>query len=534
VTEFDVVVAGAGHNSLVTAAYLARAGLRVLVLERATYVGGDTATEEVTLPGYRHDLCASAHTIFQSSPIVRNDELQLGRYGLRYLYPDPVVVMPFGDGHGITMRRDRSATVREIARYSSRDARAYERMLDDWDAIKETQNRARYSPATKPSDAIAALEATAPGVEAVRWRYSSALDIVRERFEDEHVRTFFLWLSLMTMARVDQPGTGLLPLSIAAGRQTSSWTTAEGGSAALPEALVRSVLKHGGAVRTGMEVTRILIEGGRAVGVVTADGSEHRARRAVVSTIHVKHLPAIAGESALGEDFMRGLARWRTGVTMFVTHYALAAEPRYPLDDGPIASVAAGICGSTDELLAALAAFERGEIHLDRPPLLCISSSVVDATRAPAGHHTLKIVGFLPYELQGGPERWDAVKDGVSDALLEHYLRHSRGLTARDILARHVESPLDLERRNPHNYRGSCHGGEQDLAQEGALRPLPGWAGYRLPVPGLYQTGATTHPGASVTGAPGRNCAQVLLGDLGLSLADAIAGTSSAAELSAR
>jgi phytoene dehydrogenase-like protein len=525
VTDFDVVVAGAGHNSLVTGAYLARAGLRVLVLERASRIGGDTSTEEVTLPGYRHDLCASAHTIFQSSPIVRNDELQLSRYGLRYLFPDPVVVMPFAGGRGIAMHRDRAATMRELERYSAHDARAYAGMLDDWDQIKESQNRARYSPATTPSDAIAALEATPPGVEAVRWRYSSALDTVRERFEDERVRAFFLWLSLMTMARVDQPGTGLLPLSIAAGRQAFSWTTAEGGSGALPDALARIVLEHGGAVRTGAEVTRVLIEGGRAVGVVTADSTEHRARRAVVSTIHIKHLPSVVGEAILGEDFMRGLARWRTGLTMFVTHYAIAAEPRYALEGGPTASVAAGICGSTDELLAALAAFERGEIHLDRPPLLCISSSVVDATRAPAGHHTLKVVGFLPYELRdGGPERWDAVKDDVSDALLEHYLRHTTGLRREHILARHVESPLDLERRNPHNYRGSCHGGEQDLGQEGALRPMPGWAGYRLPVPGLYQTGATTHPGASVTGAPGRNCAQVLLGDLGMSLSEAIAG----------
>jgi phytoene dehydrogenase-like protein len=358
----------------------------------------------------------------------------------------------------------------------------------------------------------------------VRWRYSTALDTVRERFEDERVRTFFLWLSLMTMARVDRPGTGLLPLSIAAGRQAFSWTTAEGGSVALPDALARIVVEHGGAVRTGAEVTRILIEDGRAVGAVTADGTEHRAKRAVVSTIHVKHLPDVVGAAALGEDFMKGLSRWRTGITMFVTHYALTAAPRYALDGGPTASVAAGICGSTDELLAALAAFERGEIHLDRPPLLCISSSVVDATRAPAGHHTLKVVGFLPYELRdGGPERWDTLKGEVSEALLEHYLRHTT-LRREDILARHIESPLDLERRNPHNYRGSCHGGEQDLAQEGALRPMPRWAGYRLPVAGLYQTGATTHPGASVTGAPGRNCAQVLLEDLGLSLSDAIAG----------
>ena len=163
-------------------------------------------------------------------------------------------------------------------------------------------------------------------------------------------------------------------------------------------------------------------------------------------------------------------------------------------------------------------------MRLERPPLLAVTSSAIDPSRAPAGKHTLKVVGFLPYELRdAGPARWDAVKEEVSGALFEEYLRHVTGLTRKNVLARHVESPLDLERRNPHNYRGSCHGGDQDLAQEGALRPLPGWAGYRLPVRGLYQTGATTHPGASVTGAPGRNCAQVVLEDLGLGLADAIA-----------
>jgi phytoene dehydrogenase-like protein len=529
VTEFDVVVAGAGHNSLVTAAYLSRAGLRVLVLERAPRIGGDTATDEVTLPGFRHDLCASAHTIFQSSPIVRNDELQLGGHGLRYLFPDPAVVMPFEGGRSITMFRDRAATTRELARFSTHDARAYEQLLADWDAIKDSQNRLRYRPATSASEAIAALEATPPGAEAVRWRYSSALDVVRERFEDERVRAFFLWLSLMTMAQVDQPGTGLNVLSIASGRQAFSWTTAEGGSQSLPDALARIVVERGGEIRTNAEVVRVIVENGRAAGVVTADGTEHRAGRAVVSTIHVKHLPSVVGADALGADFVRGLERWRTGVTMFVTHYALDAVPRYRLEQGATPSVGGAICGSTDELLAALAAFRRGDVHLERPPLLCITASVVDPSRAPEGKHTLKLVGFLPYELRdGGPSSWDAIKDGVSDALLEHYLRHVTGITRRNILARHVESPLDLERRNPHNYRGSCHGGEQDLAQEGALRPLPGWAGHRLPVADLYQTGATTHPGASVTGAPGRNCAQVLLEDLGLSLRDAIAGATAA------
>ncbi len=520
---WDVVVAGAGHNSLVCAAYLARAGLRVLVLERAAQIGGDTATEELTLPGFKHDACASAHVLIQTSPILRDNELALDRYGLDYIYTDPAVVMPFRDGRSITMFRDREATIRELARFSERDARAYRQVLADWDAIKAQHNKSRYSPPSTPSAALAALEATPAGLEAVRWRYSSALETVRERFTEEHVRAFFLWLSLMTMAWVDQPGTGLLPLSISSGRQAFGWTTPRGGSIALPNALAAIVRECGGEVRTNAEVVRILVEGGRAAGVVTADGQEFRARRAVVSTIHVKHLPDMVGPDALGDGFVRGLDHWRTGVTMFVTHYALGAPPLYRMEQGPTPGVGCGIVESEDELLAALAAFRRGEPWTENPPLLVINSTAADPSRAPAGHHTLKVVGFQPYELRdGGPERWDAIKDDVSEALLDHYLRYTTNLTRTNVLARHVESPLDLERRNPHNYRGSCHGGDQDLAQEGSLRPLPGSAGYRLPVAGLYQTGATTHPGASVTGAPGRNCAQVLLEDLGLSLRQAI------------
>lgn len=524
VSQWDIVVAGAGHNSLICAAYLARAGLRVLVLERGAMIGGDTSTEELTLPGFKHDACASAHVLIQSSPILRDNELALDRYGLRYLFPDPAVVMPFRDGRSLSMFRDRHATAREIARFSEHDALAYEQMLDDWDTIKVPLGRDRYRPPGSPSSALAALEATPPGLEAVRWRFSSALETVEERFHEQHVRTFFLWMSLMTMAWIDEPGTGLLPLSLAAGRQAFSWTTPAGGSIALPEALARIIQECGGEIRTDSEVKRILIEDDRAVGVVTTDGAEYRAARAVVLTIHIKHLPEIVGAKALGEKFVRGLEHWRTGVTMFVSHYALNAAPLYRLEQGPTASVAAGIIESPEELLAALAAFRRGQTRLESPPLLVVSSSVVDPSRAPPGHHTLKVVGFLPYHLSdGGSARWDTIKENVSDALLDHHLRYTTNLSRKNILAKHVESPLDLERRNPHNYHGSCHGGDQDLAQEGSLRPTPGFGNYRLPVNGLYQTGSTTHPGASVTGAPGRNCAEVILSDLGLSLDRAIA-----------
>src|ERR1700681_2109321 len=148
--EWDIVVAGAGHNSLLTAAYAARAGFKVLVLEGATQIGGDTICEELTLPGFIHDSCATAHNLIQSNPLMRNNELQLDRHGLKYLYPDPVFTMPFIDGASITMWRDLDRTCAEIARFSQLDADAYRELLDEWELMAPVINSERAGPPRPP------------------------------------------------------------------------------------------------------------------------------------------------------------------------------------------------------------------------------------------------------------------------------------------------------------------------------------------------------------------------------------------------
>jgi phytoene dehydrogenase-like protein len=168
--------------------------------------------------------------------------------------------------------------------------------------------------------------------------------------------------------------------------------------------------------------------------------------------------------------------------------------------------------------------FRRGLIHQDDPVLLVVSPTAADPTRAPEGKHTLKIISFFPYDLaEGGPQRWDEIKETVALRNLDYLRRFVPNLTDEIILESLVESPLDLERRNSHNWRGTCHGGDMSPAQSGAMRPVPGWASHRTPIAGLYQTGATTHPGGSVTAGPGRNAAWIVLEDLGLSLQMAIA-----------
>lgn len=520
---YDIVVAGAGHNSLIAAAYLSLAGFRCLVLEARDEVGGDTNTEEFTLPGFRHDACSTAHNLIQASPTLRNDELGLKEYGLEYLHPDPVVHIPFPDGSWLTQWRDVERTVEEFAKFSPRDADAYRRMLDEYEQIAPLFGRYRYTPIGWGPSLTELLAEHPQGGRWLRRQAMSAWEIVQDSFEDEHTRTFMLWMAFMTVQPVDRPGTGPLAYSLVYGRQQHSWTLPRGGSGALPAALARLIEDRGGTILTGRPVTGLVLERGRCVGVETVDGEHHLARRAVLSTIHVKHLVEMAPAEAWDADFRYGVETWRPGVSMFVTHYATSQPPRFPIDGGTLESVASGTPVSVERMLRVGTDFHRGIVNLDDPVLLVLCQTVADPTRAPEGKHTLKVVGFQPYELPDGPGRWDEIREEVSAANLEHLRRYAPNLTDDVILAEVVESPLDLERFNAHNWHGSCHGGDMGPAQSGALRPAPGWAGYRTPIPGLYQTGATTHPGGSVSGAPGRNAAAVMLNDLGTSLEEVLA-----------
>jgi phytoene dehydrogenase-like protein len=521
--QWDVVVAGAGHNSLVATAYLARAGLRCLVLEARRTTGGNTATEELTLPGFRHDSCSTAHNVLQASPVVRDDELGLlAEHGLTYIHPDPVVHVPFPDGTALTMWRDLDATCEQFAQFDPADADAYRRMIADYDRVKGVFGAHRSTPVGYGPSLDERLAGTADGVRWRRTIHRSAWELIRETFVAEHSQAFMLFLAFMTMQPVDRVGTAPLAYSLPYGRQQHSWILPAGGSGALPAALVRCITAHGGEVVTDARVAELVLRDGRCVGVRTDDGTEHRARRAVLSTVHVKHLVDMAPRSAWGDDFVAGVQAWQAGVAMFVTHYATSQPPRFPTPDGAIAPVAAGVPTSVDRVLRIGAQMARGQIALDDPPLLVLCPSVADPSRAPAGRHTLKVIGFQPYELADGAQRWDDVGADVSAANLAHLRRYAPNITDDALLASVVKTPLDLERMNAHNWHGTCHGGDMGPAQSGALRPVPGWAQHRMPIPGLYQTGATTHPGGSVSAGPGRNAARVLLDDLGVDFATAV------------
>ena len=516
--QFDIVIAGAGHNSLIATAYLAKAGYRCLVLESRALVGGGVKTTQLTLRGFHHDVCSSAHVLIQDSPIFRDDELQLGKYGLEYIFPDPVVHLPFPDGSYLTQWRDTERTCEEFAKFSKKDAIAYRRMMTEYEAIKPLLAATSYTPVGFGKPLNERLAEHPQGKIWQRRMAMSAWEIIRDQFEDEHSRAFMVWMAYQTVEPPEAAATGRLAYSICAGRQKWSWTTPKGGSGALTQALAKLIEEHGGTILTNKTIERLIVENSKCTGVECTDGSSYRAQKAVLSTIHIKHLVEMAPSAAFGDDFLAGVETWRAGITLFATHYASKEPPKFPVAGGTLTSVASGTMATAERGMRVSYDFARGAVNVEDPPLLIVCSTVADPSRAPAGMHTIKVIGNQPYELKEGPQHWDKIKDEVSDANLKYLRKFAPNLTDDKILARIVESPLDLERMNAHNWHGTCHGGAQDAAQSGGLRPVPGWAQHRMPISGLYQTGATTYPGGSVSGGPGRNAATVMLKDLGSSL----------------
>jgi phytoene dehydrogenase-like protein len=383
-------------------------------------------------------------------------------------------------------------------------------MMKEYEEVKGAFGASRYTPVDFGPTLEQRLAERSDRARWLRRIRESAFDVILREFEHPRSRAFMLWMAFMTMQPPDRPGTGALAYSLAYGRQNDSWIVPKGGSGQLPAALIRLLEDHGSEVRVGHPVTSLVIEGGRCVGVETATGEVFRAEKAVLSTIHIKHLVP---------DFRYGVETWRAGISMMATHYATTTAPTYSTPSGDLTPLASGLAVSVERMLQIGHDFNLRRVNLDDPPLLVLCPTVADPGRAPAGRHTLKVVGFQPYELAEGPEHWDQIKHEAAAANLEHLGRYAPNLVPETILATVVKSPLDLERTNAHNWHGSCHGGDQDWAQSGSLRPAPGWAQHRMPIPGLYQTGSTTHPGASVSGGPGRNAAWVLLTDLGFDFA---------------
>jgi phytoene dehydrogenase-like protein len=506
-TVFDFVVAGAGHNSLITAAYLCKAGYSVLVLEGRPTIGGGCKTAEVCMPGFKEDLCSSVHSFIQSNPVLSKNELGLFDYGLEYIDPDPIMHTSFLDRASITMWQDEERTYQEYAKHSRRDADTFKRLLAEYKA---------YNAARKNGSEV-------PAANVWRRRMAmSAYDLVKETFENPYIRSFHLAQGRFSSVPGGHPDTGG-QLFTALRHQTGGRPMPKGGSGMLAVALGRVIEAHGGIIRTNMPVQQLIIENGQCRGVECADGTQYRARRSVVSTIHIRQLVDMAPRELWGDDFLENVRLLQPEYAMFSFHYALSEPPRYVLADGSTLSPAESTLMAEPERIL-LSDYENatGEINLRDLPLQIVCPSLADPSRAPAGCHTLKLEGNLPYALKEGPQHWDNIKEQVAAEIFDYFRKFCPNLTEDKILGKFLMSPLDIERWNPAMWRGSVHAAGYGAAQEDDMRPVPGWANYRMPIAGLYQTGACTAAGGSVKGQPGREAARVILEDLGSSIEEVL------------
>jgi phytoene dehydrogenase-like protein len=504
----DVVVVGAGHNGLISAAYLARAGLSVTVLEANAVPGGGATTGEATLPGFRHDLASSLHSLIQFNPVLAADELGLiAEHGLRYERPEPVMAVFADRSEPILFHADPHRTAAEIARYSESDAESFLGLIAEWEAVLPSfVRRLSRAPGPAPGEPP---EATAKLAE---FFATSGDQIIIDRFSDDRTRT--LMLSPGAHDATAYPGTGLLPVHWAGLLGRVSWAHPVGGAGALTDALVAAILAAGGQVLCERPIERILVEGGRAGAVLTADGERFEAAKAVLSSAYVAELPRLLGDVKLPSEFDR-LAGWRPGAATFVVHLALE---RIPEHDTPIGQIG---CAVTALGTAAGIATQRHDIAAGRLSgrdrwTMAMCPSVVDPSRAPAGKATGKLLTMAPYALEGDPANWESRKQAYAEEVIESYAETVEGFELAGEGAVAVRTPLDIERMNRNFVAGGFLGGELAPDQAGPNRPVPGWSAYRMPVEGLYLTGGGTFPGGGIAGWPGRNAAAAMLDDLGI------------------
>lgn len=517
--SFDVIIIGGGHNGLICANYLARAGLSVCLFERRLEIGGGLSTEESTVPGFYHNLHSVFHDAAEHMPAMK--DLDLRKHGVEYVLPKVQVGMALRDGRALTIHTDRDRTLASLRRFSARDADAWAQMDDDYHDFMETVVvPALYAPPPLPSEQHAALEKSPEGMAYLRLSRSTPADVVSEHFEAEAVRAAALFqLAIPRGVVTDYGGLGMMvPLVVT---QVERSHLAKGGSHVVAHGLWRAFLSAKGRVRGTHEVRRVIVERGRAVGVELATGERVMAGKAVVSAVDLPQtFLELVPPSALDPAFVQRVKGYKLDeFSLFGVHLALREPPRYRAaafdpDLDRAFKVGIGFDGLADfrELWGAIR-----EGQPPTPRLYACTPSLHDPSQAPEGHHTAFCWAPAPYSLRdGGPEAWDRVGPEYAARCLEVWREAAPNLTRDNILGMRVLHPLDVFRKLKSMPMGGVFHGRVSLEQIEAFRPLPELAQCRTPVAQLYLGGGSVHPGGGILGACGYIAAGAVLRDLGV------------------
>ena len=512
---FDVIVVGGGHNGLIAANYLGRAGKKVLVVERRDILGGACVTEEF-FPGARFSSCSFVAGVLRPQII---SELELiSRFGLELYAPDPQGFALFDDASHVFVWQDVDKTLKQLEKIAPEEAKGLLRFGTRLRRFGDlTAHWTLANPPTR-SEMIKHFEDAGEEDLLNEFLFGSTRDLLTRYFKSEQIRGFYTFFGIVSIwGGPSTPGTGYLFGYHASGEfeQTfGRWAFPKGGMGSITEALAKGARANGATLLTGAPVAEILVSGGKAEGVKLADGRTFRAKAVMSNADPKRTLGKLVPANALKSDFRDKVARIDVRGSMARLHLLIDELPQYigfpNAEPGPQHRGHAILGGSEERFEDAYTAMLRG-VFPDQFPIEAIIQSVTDPSLTPPGQHAMILgVQNLPFELAEGD--WDSRKQEFQDRVLESLFKFAPNLR-HHILGCHTITPLDLERTYGITGGNIFHVA-MTVEHMFSNRPLPELSDYRTPIKGLYLCSAGTHPGGGVIGAPGHNAAHVVIGDL--------------------
>jgi len=522
-STYDAIVVGSGHNGLTCACYLAKAGYKVLVLERRDTIGGAVCTETMfksdTYPeGFKMDVGSSAHFMIHQTPVIQ--ELELEKYGLEYIEMDPFMSFPvFGENKVIHFFQDIERTIQSIAAVSPEDAKSYREFIEFWTRINKGVLKTFLVPPTgknifmemaKGQIRDGSMFAKGEQASGLRKIFASYGQVVNEYFRNESVRTALNWMAAQSGPPPDQIATGDF-VGWQAMLHQSGGKRPRGGSGMLTQAMAAMLRDHGGEILSEKPVDKILISNGKAVGVRTEEGEEFFSR-VVISNAHVQTtMLKMVGPDHLKPELLHRVEHINVGNGFgMVIRCAVKELPQYTSapNDPYIHNGLQMLCPDMNYMYRAIRDYMKGEPP-EKPAVVAMTFSNIDSTLAPDGAHTLFAwAQWHPYNMQRGL-KWDDIREREAQKIYDVVTDYAPNMKGK-LIDWYIQTPLDIERKHG-LLKGNVMHIEMSFDQMFMFRPTPEMSEYKTPIEHLFLSSASCHPGGGVFAAAGHNAAKVVL-----------------------